>query len=464
MLPSLGFFGGTWGDCLDLHHRTRLYRLRVELVAPAPGFLNLRGVLARKDHRTVRLPEGAVHVEQSSDRPESGLSPQRLSRLTGIHTLKEQGSWWEVQVPAGVDIDQVVVFNRPDGLGDRARELRVTIWDDSDKPIVLYDSTTQDFLSQTVMDIARISGGQVDELQVGSPADGQKWRTEVVSRICNHVDKGQFLVTADAWRSLAALLPTRQSRKPGADLEGCDWKLLAYGLCAQLARDERSRSGVQAYSKVLNTPARLDRLEVEFDDATNALSIAPIHHVRHGLDFRARLNDSVPSIAKLVDILQGDLADLGGPPILAYGSLLGAVRDGHLLPHDDDFDVFVVIGADSVESFETQRRRLYSHLESRAWKVEPNGKYRNAHVSRANEPGKLDLFAVWDDGERAWTHMNRMAWEPLCREWFRDLETIEVDGIVIAAPKAAAEFLRARYGAGWTTPDKYYDWRWRLDA
>src|SRR5699024_3296040 len=138
--------------------------------------------------------------------------------------------------------------------------------------------------------------------------------------------------------------------------------------------------------------------------------------------------------------------------------------DGHLLPHDDDFDAFVVVEADSEELFDEKRRRLYEFLESRGWTVRPNGGDRNAHGTRADEIGIVDLFAVWDDGTHGLTHMDGMLWEPIQRDWFVRLRAVEVDGISILAPEAADEFLFARYGPGWTRTDKYYDWRWSLDS
>lgn len=464
MLPSLGFFGGTWADCLDLRCSTRLRRLRIESVAPTSGFLNLRGVLARKDRRTLNLGDSEVEVVQSSDRPESRLQPQRLSKLTGIHSMRQVGAWWEAHLPSGADVDQIVIFNRADGLGDRSRELRVTIWGDGEEEDILFDSGTQSFLRQTVQDISRIAGGQFEDREINTIASAQRWRTNIVARLCDHIDRGGLFLTAGAWSAVAALLPTRPNNLPGGQLEGLDWKLLAFGLCSQLARDRRSRSGVHAYAKVLNTRSKLERLEAEFDSVTKSLDIAPIHHVRHGLDFRGKLSANSPSIARLVEVLKSDVLPFGATPVLAYGSLLGAVRDGKLLSHDDDFDVIVVLDAPSQKDFEIRRNELLGHLGSRGWNVSPNGNYFNAHLGRSGEPAIVDLFVAWDDGDFVWTHMEKMKWRTIQRDWFVNLNEVTVDGINIAGPKAAEEFLFARYGAGWVEPDKYYDWRWTLDG
>ena len=52
LLPSLGFFGGTWGDCLsnpieNSDAETRLWKARLQLATEEAGSMDLSGVLAR---------------------------------------------------------------------------------------------------------------------------------------------------------------------------------------------------------------------------------------------------------------------------------------------------------------------------------------------------------------------------------------------------------------------------------
>lgn len=462
MLPSLGFFGGTWADCLTLPYDATLTRLRIERASSNPGFLNLKGVLLRKNRRPAEVRDSDLVIRQSSDRPESNLPPQGVTKLTGIHTLKEAGAWWEIESRSGVPIDQVLVFNRPDGMGIRSRELRITAWNEKGQNIVLHDSLSKNYLRETLREIEHFIGGQISEVMIDSVARARQWRTDAVGRLSELIRRGELRVSARMWLALAALLPTSRGQQPGDGLEGADWLVLAYGLCAQLQRDSRSRSGVQAYARVLDSTARLERLEIEFDRATAALGTPPMHHVRHGIEYRSQLRDDIPQISRAVDRLSGDLSSVGLVPLLAYGSLLGAIREGRLLAHDDDFDIFVTLQANSEDGFAERRREMHRVLESNGWSVELNGKFNNAHIWIEEKGVKLDLFAVWDDGAVAWTHMERMSWRSMPREWFLTHRPIEVDGIRMEASCHAEEFLKERYGPGWMTPDKHYDWRWPL--
>jgi hypothetical protein len=464
MLPSLGFFGGTWADCLTLPYEACITRLRVERASDTPGFLNLRGILLRRNRKPASVNEDQLVISQSSDRPESKLEPQGVTKLTGIHSLKEVGAWWQVECLGGVLTDQILVFNRPDGMGIRSRDLRVTAWDDKGRKAILHDSTSREYFRGTLRQIEQFAGGQVCDAEVDSLAMARRWRSDLVGRIADLIRKGEIRVSASNWLALAALIPTKRGKGPGDDLEGADWLVLAFGLCAQLERDPRSRSGVQSYARVLNSAARLERLEVEFDRATAALGTREMHHVRHGIEVRGKLKSNIPQISKAAEKLAKDLGQDGLVPLLAYGSLLGAVREGHLLEHDDDFDIFVTLRADTIDEFNQLRLSMHKSLEARGWVVEPNGKFKNSHVWQLDGGAKLDLFAVWDDGNEAWTHMERMQWRSMPRAWFLDHEPIEVDGIRIEASRYARDFLAERYGPDWTTPDKYHDWRWPLDG
>lgn len=464
MLPSMGFFGGTWADCLALPYDGTLTRLRVERASENPGFLNLKGILLRKNRRPAVVDDVDLVISQSSERPENNLAPQGVTKLTGIHTLKEVGAWWQVESRGGVLTDQILIFNRPDGMGIRSRELRVTAWNDLGQKTILYDSLSTGHLRETLCRIEHFVGGQVSEVTIDSVARARQWRSDAVGRIADLVRRGELQVSARTWLAMAALLPTKRGQHPGDDLEGSDWLVLAYGLCSQLQRDARSRSGVQAYARVLDTVARLDRLEVEFDRATTALDTPPMHHVRHGIEFRGQLRNRAPQISEAVERLSTDLLPGGLVPLLAYGSLLGAVREGHLLAHDDDFDVFVTLGASTEDEFHERRREMHSALEARGWTVELNGKFKNSHIWNSEVGSKLDLFSVWDDGVVAWTHMEKMKWRSMPRRWFLDHSPMEVDGIRIEASDYASEFLTERYGPNWTAPDKYYDWRWPLNG
>lgn len=464
MLPSLGFFGGAWADCLQLPFDGKIASIEITRARPTPGFLNLRGVLLMMGGRIVPVPMSETRIEQSSSRSESGLSPQGLGELVGIHTDYEDRSWWRASVTEPVEVDTVVVFNRADGFGHRSRSLAIRAVDATGSSSLLYDAASTEHVRSTFATIERLAGRSLNPSHVSSVAQARKWRTDAVAAVCGALKGGAQVPSRQDWLYIAALLPSAPSHDLGMRLEGNDWFLLAYGLIAQVFRDPRSRSGFRSYGMVLDSRSRLERLEAEFGEVCSLLGVAPMQLVRHGISPIGELEDSMPQIGQLVDRLIVDLAEAGSRVQLARGSLLGAVRERRVIAHDDDLDVFMTVEAPTQEAFESKRAEILQMLKSRGWIVLPNPPYFNAHVSRPGSQVHLDLFGLWLHGERATTHMEKMMWRDMPRAWFEGESTVEIEGLTLPAPSDPEAFLNERYGPTWRIPDKYDDWRWPLDG
>lgn len=120
-LPSLGFFGGTWADCLVLEFPEKVSSLEIRLSGENEEFLNLRGVVVRGvNERSFR--DAGYRIEQSSQRFASQPRTQDPLALSGIHTLKELSPYWKTTWLVPQAVATIRVFNRADNLGKRAPE------------------------------------------------------------------------------------------------------------------------------------------------------------------------------------------------------------------------------------------------------------------------------------------------------------------------------------------------------
>jgi hypothetical protein len=162
------------------------------------------------------------------------------------------------------------------------------------------------------------------------------------------------------------------------------------------------------------------------------------------------------NLEPLMDALGRVLAamrDAGIDGFLAYGTLLGAVREGRVLGHDWDADLGYVSRfhhpVDVIrESFGVQRALVglgyrivrYSAL---AFKVEVEG---GDGVVRG-----LDVFGGFlMDGH---LHLMGEIREPFREEWVFPLGTTVLEGREFPAPADTDRFLRATYGPAWRVPD-----------
>lgn len=200
--------------------------------------------------------------------------------------------------------------------------------------------------------------------------------------------------------------------------------------------------------------------DVRFGDAPGRVAIVDRRGRPLGLDNTGKLiatfeNRSEATTAPLLDAIESVLEELHAAGIAAfpaYGTLLGAVRDGRLIGHDSDADLGYVSRHshpfDVVrESFALQRTLAerfeilrYSGASFKVQVIESDG------VARG-----LDVFGGYLAHGNL--HLLGEIRTPFRKDWIFPLGTCRLEGRTLPAPAVPERLLEATYGPHWRVPD-----------
>lgn len=151
----------------------------------------------------------------------------------------------------------------------------------------------------------------------------------------------------------------------------------------------------------------------------------------------------------VIEVLRG----AGVEAFLAYGTLLGAVREGTFIGHDNDVDLGYVSDRGTPLDVVRESLRLQRALAGAGMAVERySGAGLQVHVPDGQGGSRgLDVFGGYWDGDRLALLGEIHA--PFRREWISPLTEVELAGRRFPAPAEPERLLEAMYGPGWRVPD-----------
>lgn len=172
---------------------------------------------------------------------------------------------------------------------------------------------------------------------------------------------------------------------------------------------------------------------------------------------RALVDTDEDSTARLlghVDAIRAVLTEeLGLNAYVTFGTLLGSVRTGHLIQHDDDADLGYLsahshpaeVARESFAIGRALRQHGYVALRLSAGHIQ-------VHFSHEGLADFfVDVFSGWHlDG---WWYQVFCVRAPVPQDALLPVSSIMVEGRPEPAPKHPARVLEAIYGPGWSVPD-----------
>lgn len=460
LLPSLGYFGGIQANYLALRANSLVSEIRIYLPSNHDGRLDLRGLELYRSGCRVEIDDTKTKTAQSSNALPTTTTRSPFA-YGGIRTEREVGSWWSVRFDRPVDIDEVRIYNRLDGYGVRSRAITVEVIAGSGEVVTRTSPDSDRVIRETLKLIESLTGKPVKRDVLKSAAAAGALRTEIVRDLAQLAQSGLLTENANQQRLLASLLVTRRPKEARSFTDD-EWKLLGHLLAAERLRIPRTATSMRAFQLMLSTRAELTRLTDEVNRAAVILGDTSAVLTRHGFAPQGVLRADSDSYMALIGRASAALAECGYPAMLAYGTLLGYVREGDFLAHDDDVDILIPVEVGDWSEVEGVLLSLHQQLRDKGWKVSRPNSYTNFHLTDAESDVHLDVFPVAIQGARSSLHMEKMAVREIDTDIILPPKEADFNGSEVLIPANATDFLVERYGPTWATADPFYDWPWKL--
>lgn len=450
LLPSLGFFGFTQGDALKLRLDAPITGLRVQIEDPAgPCLLHLHGITMHKGGRAVDVAGKGRARQSSVHRDEPRFGPDTLLASKGIHSKSEMRPWWSVEFDAPVDVDEVRIFNLRDTWSRRARLMRAYTRAADGNWTLRHDGASADAALQSLFALLTICGPF--EFRADEPAAALRQR--LLAACAAAIVRGGLPLKNLPWQNILPIVDLFGPDPLGDD----ELTVLAARLMYTHVLDplQAFTAKLADRGQVLRLQARMNEVSAVYGEGTYVLT-------RHGVQrskLLSRTREHVDAMAEVAEVLQRD----GRDPMICYGTLLGAVRDGGFIAHDDDVDMLYRCRGSSRAEVEQEMKGVAKALTDAGFTVRQVPPYLNLHVFDPRRGGLLvDIFPCWVVDGKAHLHMERMTVRAIDADIVYPPASIELYGRTLPTPARPADFLLARYGEGWTVSDQFFEWPWAL--
>jgi len=138
---------------------------------------------------------------------------------------------------------------------------------------------------------------------------------------------------------------------------------------------------------------------------------------------------------------------------IAYGTLLGAIRNKKLISHDDDIDLIYISNKSSRKEIFLERERIAKFLENKNYRVWRHS--GNFHVRKQNEASSaLDIFPSWVVNNK-WS-VYPFIIESIDIKEILPIKQVELEGYLLPSLNNTELFLKSIYGDKWRIPDPLF--------
>ena len=213
----------------------------------------------------------------------------------------------------------------------------------------------------------------------------------------------------------------------------------------------------QTFFQIEKISHMMDKQETDFLEFWKEISsiLSPMTINSHGYKKSLKSKDSKElwkEIEKTIALLRGRL---GLDIFIISGTLLGLIRDGDFIGHDDDVDLAVMLKSDTFESAGKEWNDIKCKLSEIGILVDS---FNGFHAQLKGFPMSIDLFPAWIIKKHLYIFPHTFG--EVDESVLYPLNEINVKGANVAAPNKPEEILALNYGDKWRHPDPSWSFDW----
>ena len=177
---------------------------------------------------------------------------------------------------------------------------------------------------------------------------------------------------------------------------------------------------------------------------------------KHGAIFKpVRKRDGLAHALASVEAYGRIFKEVVGKDLfICYGTLLGHVRDGDLIEHDDDIDLCFLADSNGWPGALAEFKAAVERLRSAGERIHVDNAVQFHWYSKTG--GALDIFMGWLEDD----YLNMFeAGGVLPRGRILPLRQQRFQGTDVLVPNDPEALLQIIYGEGWRVPDPNFQWR-----
>jgi SAM-dependent methyltransferase len=163
------------------------------------------------------------------------------------------------------------------------------------------------------------------------------------------------------------------------------------------------------------------------------------------------------ALEETAGVLNALREECGVPAFITYGTLLGAVRDGKLIGHDNDIDVAYMSDHNHPADIARESFQIQHRLARRGWTVHRiSAGFVQVGIERSDAAvANVDVFVCFHALDRFYQVFAVEA--DLPRSAILPLGEVTLHGVRLPAPADPEALLEATYGPSWRIPDPSFE-------